>query len=127
MDWGEYKALCDRPDYWSAWMTNQCIQLLEGSNLAGAHEVSAVLHRDLRQPALSRPAGHKGNEDTWMYQMSLSEAQCDTLLETIHQAEQKGRRTTATQARGLGGFAEHCQELLRLRQSSSLMDQTIHA
>jgi hypothetical protein len=33
MNWGEYKARCDQPDYWSAWMTNQCIQLLEGSDL----------------------------------------------------------------------------------------------
>jgi hypothetical protein len=122
MNWGEYKALCDQPDYWSAWMTNQCIQLLEGSGRAGARDVSSVLRRDLRQPALSRPADHKGNKDTWMYQVSLSEAQCDILLKTIRQAEQNGHRTPATQTRGLGGFAEHCQELLRLRQSSELAD-----
>ena len=118
MNWGEYKARCDQPDYWSAWMTNQCIQLLEGSDLAGAHDVLSVLRRDLRQPALSRPGDHKGTEDTWMYQVSLSMVQCDILLKTIRQAELNGHRTPATQTRGLGGFAEHCQELLRLRQRS---------
>jgi hypothetical protein len=123
MNWGKYKALCDQPDYWPAWMANQCIELLDGSGLVGASEVSAVLHRDLRRPALSRPAGHKGNEDTWMYRVSLSKAQCETLLETIRQAEQRGRRTSGTQTRGLGGFAEHCQELRRLRQGSVLSDQ----
>jgi len=118
MDWGEYKALCDRPDYWSAWMINQCTQLLEGSDHAGARDVSAVLRQDLLQPALSRPGDHKGSKDTWMYPVSLSKAQCDTLLETIRQAEHNGYRTPATRRRGLGGFAEHCQELRRLRQSA---------
>ena len=54
MDWGEYKALCDRPDYWSAWMINQCTQLLEGSDHAGARDVSAVL-RAVAVPRSSPP------------------------------------------------------------------------
>lgn len=122
MNWGEYKALCDRPDYWSAWMANQCIQLLHGSDLAGAQEASAVLHQDLCQPALARPVGHKGNADTWMYQVNLSAAQCEILLEAISLAHAQGRRTTGTQTRGLGGFAEHCQELQRLRQVDASAD-----
>lgn len=122
MNWGEYKALCDRPDYWSAWMANQCIQLLHGSDLAGAQEASAVLHQDLCQPALARPVGHKGNADTWMYRVSLSAAQCEILLEAIGLAQAQGQRTIGTQTRGLGGFAEHCQELQRLRRVAKSAD-----
>lgn len=96
-------------------MVNQCVQLLHGSDLVGAHEASAVLHQDLCQPALVRPVGHKGNADTWMYQVSLSADHCEILLEAIGLAQAQGRRTTGTQTRGLGGFAEHCQELQRLR------------
>lgn len=103
-------------------MANQCIQLLHGSDLAGAQEASAVLHQDLCQPALARPVGHKGNADTWMYQVSLSAAQCEILLEAIGLAQAQGHRTVGTHSRGLGGFAEHCQELQRLRRVAGSAD-----
>lgn len=126
MDWGEYKTLCDRPDYWSAWVTNQCIELLDSSGLAGAQDVSEALRQDLCKASLLRPDDHKGSSDTWMYQVSLSPGQCRVLLQAIHQAEQRGHRTLQTQIRGLGGFAEHCHQLLKLRQCSFVTDQRIH-
>ena len=39
MEWSTYKRLCDRPDYFSRWMLDQCnelLYLLERGELAGA-------------------------------------------------------------------------------------------
>ena len=126
MDWGEYKALCDRPDYWSAWMANQCQELLQRSVVADADGVATKLRQDLRRPALARPVDHKGGVETWMYQVSLSKAQCHILMQVIDQAQEQGCKTSGTQIRGLGGFLANCQELLQFRQASELSSRRNH-
>lgn len=113
MDWSTYKGLCDRADYWSDWFFAQCIELLSRSTAEGAEAVAAILRRDQGAPALPRPVDHAGDERTLMYQVTLTSDQCQTLLKVIEQARVEAQFTSATQIRGLGGFAESCEELIR--------------
>ncbi|HCG68926.1 MAG TPA: hypothetical protein DE147_00630 [Gammaproteobacteria bacterium] len=115
MDWQRYKRLCDQADYWSAWMLSQCITLLQASELTNASSVIAKLQADLAGSPLPFPPGHRGDLRTQMFHVSLTFSQCQTLLEVIELANANQQYTPDTRSRGLAGFAESCEELLRWR------------
>jgi hypothetical protein len=96
-------------------MIAQCIQLLIDSDSEESVTVAEVLRRDCQMPALKQPADHSGDERTAMHQVTLSETQCRLLLAVIQRAKDTQHFTPDTRARGLGGFAESCEELLRWR------------
>ena len=115
MDWQTYKQLCDQPDYWSAWMIDQCRQLLQASDVAEATAVDQTLRTDLSRPFLPQPPDHAGDFRTHMYQVTITQEQGQLLLSVIEQATCKRAFSQDTQSRGLRGFAEACEELIRWR------------
>ena len=115
MDWQTYKRLCDQPDYWSAWMIDQCCQLLQASDVSEATVVDQALRADLSRPFLPQPLGHSGDVRTQMYQVTITPEQCQLLLGVIDQAAHQRAFSQNTQSRGLGGFAQACEELIRWR------------
>ncbi len=115
MDWQTYKRLCDQPDYWSAWMIDQCCQLLQASDVSEATVVDQTLRSDLSRPFLPQPPNHSGDVRTKMYQVTITQEQGHLLLEVIEHAARQRLFTQGTQSRGLGGFAEACEELIRWR------------
>ena len=96
-------------------MLDQCYELLAASEVVGTPAVAATLQADQRKPPLPLPAGHKGDRRTRMFQISITIEQCSLLLEVLEAAKAHNAYTRDTQNRGLGGFAECCQELLRWR------------
>ena len=104
-------------------MIAQCIQLLIDSDSEESVTVAEVLRRDCQMPALKQPADHSGDERTAMHQVTLSEPQCRLLLAVIQCAKDSQQFTSDTRVRGLGGFAESCEELRQWRMTKSNGDQ----
>ena len=115
MDWQTYKRLCDQPDYWSAWMIDQCCQLLQASDVSEATAVDQTLRADLSRPFLPQPPDHSGDVRTQMFQVTITQEQAQLLLGVIDHAAGKRAFSQDTQSRGLGGFAEACEELIQWR------------
>jgi limonene-1,2-epoxide hydrolase len=101
MDWNEYKRLCDSPPVFSRWMLEQSIELL-----ADEPRLAHAIARALEGPALEKPRDHRGGTSTDMFVVSLSARDASEIVEAVDAAIDKGRTTTATRARGLGGFRE---------------------
>ena len=105
MDWDLYKTLADRPDYWSNWMLEQCMELVEALDCPDlVHPLGAAL----TTPPLETPVDYTG--PIRMHQLSMSPVQADQLFQVVCRAIEEGVRTQETQARGLGGFAEVCRD-----------------
>ncbi len=107
MKWSTYKQLCDRPDYWSRWMLEQCIDLL-----AQLHEESlrGVLEQALQGEALPVPEDHRGPVASAMYHLMLSGESRLAMVSAISKARELGLYTAQTEGRGLAGFVEAWQE-----------------
>jgi len=96
-------------------MIDQCCQLLQASDVSEALEVDQALRADLSRPFLPQPPDHSGDFRTQMYQVTITQEQGQLLLGVIEHAARQGLFTQGTQSRGLGGFAEACEELIRWR------------
>ena len=107
MNWATYKLLCDRPDYWSRWMLEQCCQLLVQLDESS---LRLVLEQALNSEPLLTPVDHTGTDATQMFRLQLSLEQRQNLLVAIQQASACKLTTPHTQARGLGGFVQAWQE-----------------
>ena len=107
MQWSTYKALCDRPDYWSRWMLDQCMELLRRQDLEALGQVLADAIAD--QP-LDVPADHKGPSETRMHRVDLAPAMRQEILAAVELASVRGIITPQTATRGLGGFVEAWRE-----------------
>ncbi len=108
MDWECYKRLCDEPNYWSRWMLEQTLELLDEA------EVSAVIRWAMDQEPLAKPADHSGGRGTDMFELTLTLAEANKVSELVNEAIAGGRTTTGTENRGLGGFREAWDEYGRL-------------
>ena len=107
MDWPSYKELCDRPDVFSRWMLTQTRGLIDDAALA------ARLERFLSQAPFEKPIDHRGGAATDMLVVTLALEEVDAVRDAVAVALASGRRTEATRARGLGGFAEAWDEYRR--------------
>lgn len=107
MDWPTYKRLCDQPDYWSRWMLEQCIDLLQQVEEA---QLADRIRRALTDPPLPTPADHRGAAATHMYRLEMPAVERHALLGAIQRAAELNLSTKQTQQRGLGGFVEACRE-----------------
>ena len=96
-------------------MINQCCELLEFSDDPEATAVVLTLRADLRKPFLPQPPDHSGDARTQMYQVTITPEQCQLLRRVIDQAARQRAFSQNTQSRGLGGFAQACEELIRWR------------
>ncbi len=107
MDWATYKSLCNRPDYWSAWMLEQCeelfLQLREKQLLDDLHRARAAT-------PLPLPDGHSGDSKARMFQLSLPAERRRRMLQAVVAASSQGVTTSGTHSRGLGGFVEAWRE-----------------
>ena len=112
VDWAGYKSLCDRPDYWSRWMLEQCVELFD---LLDEPALSGALQEAMQHPPLEMPADHSGPPATHMFRLNLNVAQRQHALDLVQHAIASGLTTRATGGRGLGGFAEAWQEYLSYR------------
>jgi len=109
MEWDEYKRLCDRPDVWSRWMLTQTTELLVR---ADRRELARLIDVSSRAP-LPKPADHRGDDGTDMFELALTQAEIAAIARTVTASVDAGERTTGTRARGLGGFVEAWNEYLR--------------
>ena len=96
-------------------MIDQCCQLLQASDVSEALEVDQALRADLSRPFLPQPPDHSGDVRTQMYQVTITQEQGQLLLGVIEHAARQRLFTQGTKSRGLGGFAEACEELIRWR------------
>ena len=96
-------------------MIDQCCQLLQASDVPEALAVAQTLQKDQKKPCLPQPADHTGDSRTQMFQVTITLEQCRLLLGVIEQAQRQKSFTQDTQLRGLGGFAQACEELIRWR------------
>jgi len=112
LDWRSYKALCDQPDYWTRWMLEQCLDLLDQLEAQGEHveDLIGTIRRALLSKPLLVPDDHAGLSATHMFQLSMPASQREQCLNAVHLAELRGLRTPATKTRGLGGFIAAWQE-----------------
>jgi limonene-1,2-epoxide hydrolase len=105
MDWNEYKALCDSPPVFSRWMLEQSVELL-----VDEPRLAHALGRLLETSPIEKPSDHRGGAATDMFVVSLSARDARAIVASIGTAIDDGRTTTATRARGLGGFREAWRE-----------------
>ena len=96
-------------------MIDQCCELLQLSDVPEANAVALTLRADLRKPFLAQPPDHSGDTRTRMYQVTITPEQCQLLLGVVEQAARQKAFSQNTQSRGLGGFAQACEELIRWR------------
>ena len=96
-------------------MIDQCCELLQFSDVPEATAVALNLRADLRKPFLPQPPDHSGDARTQMYQVTITQEQGQLLLGVIEHAARQRLFTQGTKSRGLGGFAEACEELIRWR------------
>ena len=107
MDWATYKLLCDRPDYWSRWMLEQCCHLLAQLD---EPSLKLVLEQGSNGEPLLTPQDHVGTAATQMFRLQLSMDNRQRLLAAIQAANECELTTPQTQTRGLGGFVQAWQE-----------------
>ena len=111
LDWDAYKRLCDTPAVISRWMLEQTAELLEES-------LCAALESAMRHAPLAKPADHKGDAGTDMFQLGLEREQVLAVHARVAAAVQAGETTSGTRSRGLGGFEEAWREYAEsLRQT----------
>src|SRR5512144_112601 len=130
MDWNDYKALCDSPRTFSRWMLEQSIELLEDSP-----RLVESLSRVLGGEPLDKPDDHRGGASTDMFEVELVVDDARAIHRTVVDAENVGRTTSGTKARGLGGFAAAWQEYVvyvegegaRMSQASKVVTSLIDA
>ena len=96
-------------------MIDQCCQLLQASDVSEATAVDQTLRADLSRPFLPQPPDHSGDARTQMFQVTITQEQAQLLLGVIDHAACKRAFSQDTQSRGLGGFAEACEELIQWR------------
>ena len=86
MDWVRYKAICDRPDVMSRWMISETAALVDGP-------LRTRLLAALTELPLPKPADHKGDARTDMFEVTLADAAA-TIARAVEQAEAGGAKTT---------------------------------
>ena len=96
-------------------MIDQCWELLNASDAPEAVAVAQILQADQKKPCLPQPVDHTGDSRTQMFQVTITLEQCQLLLSVTEQAACKRAFSQDTQSRGLGGFAQACEELIRWR------------
>ena len=107
MDWECYKRLCDEPNFWSRWMLEQTLELLEHAEVS-----KAIKHAMVRAP-LAKPVDHRGGRATAMFELSLTLTEAIKASELVTEAIAGGKTTTGTKNRGFGGFREAWEEYRR--------------
>jgi hypothetical protein len=108
MGWSAYKSLCDSPRTLSRWMIEQSLELLCDEPL-----LADALGRVLRSAPLDKPADHRGGPASDMFELDIDTEAARRIHDVVAAAVREGRATSATQQRGLGGFAEAWLEYLR--------------
>ena len=99
MRWEAYKQRCEQPDVLSRWMIEQTAELLDEG-------LRDRLLAELARKPLARPAGHVGDARTDMFVINELSDVALAISETVDHAVRAGRCTTATAARGIGGFGD---------------------
>jgi hypothetical protein len=107
MNWDRYKALCDSPEVCSRWMLEQTLELL------GDEALRERLQAVMGGAPLEKPLGHRGGAATDMFVVSLTLAEAHGVLEAVEAAVARGATSSATRARGLGGFGEAWREYVQ--------------
>ncbi len=111
MDWERYKVLCDSPPVCSRWLLEQTRELIQDQALAAA--LQSVLAGD----PVPKPVDHRGGPASDMFVTRFTRGQARALADAVERAQQRGRTTSATAQRGLGGFVEAWRELERFLES----------
>ena len=114
MDWASYKRLCDRPDIWSRWMLIQTRELLDAP-------LAALLDAATSRESVAKPDDHTGGAHTDMFVLRLSRASRRAVLQAVQAACESGRTTSATGARGLGGFVAAWREYADWEDDKNIM------
>lgn len=86
------------------WMLEQSAELVSSS-------LGRLLLGFTQQSPVDKPEGHKGSRVTDMFKLALDPETARQILSQIELAQRTGRTTSATRARGLGGFCQAWQEL----------------
>jgi len=113
VDWDRYKHECDSPGVFSRWMLEQTLELLQSAPRARCaihSEVGQVLSVTLAGKPLAKPADHRGGTLTDMFPVALTTSQTRAVLAIVREAAANNATTSATRARGLGGFVEAWSE-----------------
>ncbi len=72
--------------------------------LLGSDHLKALLRVALATQPLPKPADHRGGPATDMFIVAIARDPLNKIVDDVRDAVNNDRRTTQTQARGLGGF-----------------------
>lgn len=114
MDWVAYKRLCDTPDVISRWMLEQTAELVEVT-------LRNALENVLEGAPIPKPDDHKGDAATDMFQLDLAPEQVLAVYERVAAAVSRGKTTSGTRTRGLGGFEEAWREYVDHLNSADVL------
>ena len=104
MDWECYKRLCDEPRFWSRWMLEQTLELLNED------EVSKSIRDTMKHKPLAKPDDHRGSGATDMFELMLTQSEVARACGLVIGAIAEGKTTSGTEGRGLKGFREAWEE-----------------
>ena len=83
VDWPTYKALCERPDVMPRAMLDRTSALLRP-------RLAAALHTARAATPHPRPADHKGDANTDMFEVALSATDAGAILAAVEEAAGRG-------------------------------------
>lgn len=107
MDWGRYRALCDRADVMSRWLLERTASVLDGE---GAHELAREVRAPLARLPLPRPQDHRGPDDLDMFSVRWSPVIVAALAAQLEDLYAAGGLERALGLRGARGVVAAWRE-----------------
>ena len=102
MEWARYKWLCDQPNFMSR---NLIERTSEFAQQSGEQALSLILLESLQDThELQRPADHRGDQRSHMFEVFFSSSQVDQVLQMLTALDrgeakhERGRKLTGIRA-----------------------------
>ena len=87
MEWVEYKLFCDQPNFMSRNLIEATAELADE---LGERALCLSLRASIEGAAgLERPADHRGDERSHMFEVHFSGTQVDQVLQVLEEAQRK--------------------------------------
>ena len=87
MEWAEYKLLCDQPNFMSRNLIETTAELVDD---LGERALCLSLRASIEGAAgLERPADHRGDDRSHMFEVLFSGNQVDRVLQVLEEAQRK--------------------------------------
>ena len=110
MNWSDYKDICDRTNVFSRWALERTRNLL-------SQELCTELDRGTGSDAIPKPDDHKGDQRTDMFEMNLSLAIQQAIVNELTQRSEREAAQNPSTTR-ISPLLKAWEELLRDSQTT---------